>query len=67
MMLPMSISSVSSVSSVPAPVQTPDASGVKAPEVKADSDADEARAAASQPAVLAPLPPGQGMRIDQIA
>jgi hypothetical protein len=29
--------------------------------------ADASRAAASQPAVLAPLPPGQGARIDQIA
>jgi hypothetical protein len=28
---------------------------------------DASRAAASQPAVLAPLPPGQGARIDQIA
>jgi hypothetical protein len=46
---------------------TPDASQSKAPTVKPDTDADEARVAASQPPVLAALPPGQGMRIDQIA
>jgi len=56
---------MSSISSIPAsaPVQTPDSNQPKAPDV---SGADEGRAAASQPPVLAPLPPGQGMRIDQI-
>jgi len=49
-------------------VSTPDASAPKATDVKADNGAaDEARAAASQPPVLAALPPGQGTRIDQIA
>jgi hypothetical protein len=59
----MSISSVTAST----PASAPDASAPKAPDVKADNGADEARAAASQPAVLAALPPGQGMRIDQIA
>jgi hypothetical protein len=49
----------------PAPVSVPEASAPKAPEVKADGGADDA--SASQPTVLAPLPPGQGTRIDQIA
>ena len=57
---------MSSISSVPAsaPVNPPEASAPKAPDATV---ADEARAAASQPAVLAALPPGQGTRIDQIA
>lgn len=58
----MSISSVTSS----LPVMAPDASASKAPEVKPDTDADEARAAASQPPVQAALPPGQGTRIDQL-
>jgi hypothetical protein len=60
---------MSTISSIPAssPVKAPEASEAKAPEVKPDSDADEARAAASQPPVLAALPPGQGTRIDQLA
>ena len=59
---------MSSISSVPvaAPVSPPDASVAQAPAVKTDSAADEARAAASQPPVLAALPPGQGTRIDQL-
>jgi len=59
----MNISSVTAS----APVKAPEASEPKAPDVKTDGDADEARAAASQPPVLAALPPGQGTRIDQIA
>ena len=60
----MSISSVTAST----PASAPDASAPKAPDVKADNNgADEARAAASQPPVLAALPPGQGTRIDQIA
>jgi hypothetical protein len=47
-------------------VIAPEASASKAPDVKSDTDADEARAAASQPPVLAALPPGQGTRIDQL-
>ena len=60
---------MSSISSIPAsaPVKAPEASEPKGPDVKIDSDADNARTAASQPPVLAALPPGQGTRIDQIA
>jgi hypothetical protein len=58
---------MSSISSIPAsaPVKPPEASEPKGPDVKADGDADASRAA--QPTVLAPLPPGQGTRINQIA
>jgi hypothetical protein len=52
-----------SVVAAPAPVKTPDASAPKAPDVKTGDATD---AAASQPTVLAALPPGQGTRIDQI-
>jgi hypothetical protein len=55
--------SISSVTSSP-PVKMPEASEAKAPDVKAD--ADSANASAPQPVVLAPLPPGQGTRIDQL-
>jgi len=57
---------MSSISSIPAsaPAPTADSSSPKAPDASAN---DEARAAASQPPVLAALPPGQGTRIDQIA
>ena len=57
---------MSSISSVPAytPVKAPEASEPKGPEVKADGDSDDAGAA--QPAPKAPLPPGQGTRIDQL-
>jgi hypothetical protein len=48
-----------------APVKAPEASEPKAPEVQADGDAD--KVGASQPTVLAALPPGQGTRINQIA
>jgi hypothetical protein len=57
--------SISSVTASP-PVKAPEASEAKAPDVKIDNDTDDARAAASQPPVLAALPPGQGMRIDQL-
>jgi hypothetical protein len=59
---------MSSISSIPAsvPVKAPEASEPKAADVKIDGAADDARAAASQPAQLAPLPPGQGTRIDQL-
>ena len=59
----MDISSIAA----PTPVKTPETSAPKAPEVKADSGAEAARAAAAEPPVLAALPPGQGTRIDQIA
>jgi hypothetical protein len=57
---------MSSISSIPAsaPAPTPDSSQPKTTDAGAN---DEARAAASQPPVLAALPPGQGTRIDQIA
>ena len=56
----MSISSVipSLVVKAPEPIQW------KAPEPKIARDADTR---AVQPTVLAPLPPGQGTRIDQFA
>ena len=59
---------MSSISSIPAspPVPTIQVSQSQATAPKDDSDADEARAAASQP-VRAPLPPGQGTRVDQIS
>ena len=55
--------SVSAVTASP-PIKTPEASEPKAPNVKPDADAAEA--SAHQPVVLAPLPPGQGTRIDQL-
>ena len=54
---------ISSVTSSP-PVKMPEASEPKAPDVK--PDAETADASAHQPVVLAPLPPGQGTRIDQL-
>jgi hypothetical protein len=54
--------SISSVTSSP-PVKVPEASEAKAPDVKADANS---AASAPQPVVLAPLPPGQGTRIDQL-
>ena len=55
-----------SISSIPAsaPVKTPEAAAPKAPEAKPDTDSD--KVGAPQPTVLAPLPPGQGTRIDQL-
>jgi hypothetical protein len=57
--------SASSVSSVPAPppIQILLPSTPQTPAAKTDSDSDTRT---SQP-VQAPLPPGQGTRIDQIA
>jgi hypothetical protein len=54
-----------SVSSIPAsaPVTPPYTSVPKAPDVKADGDANDA---AAQPPVQAALPPGQGTRINQL-
>jgi hypothetical protein len=56
-----------SISSVPpsAPAKPPEPVEVKAPDVKPDTNSDAA--AAYQPPAQAPLPPGQGTRIDQIA
>jgi len=58
---------MSSISSIPAytPIKPPEASEPKTPDVKADADSDDAGAA--QPVAAAPLPPGQGTRINQIA
>jgi hypothetical protein len=55
--------SVSAVTASP-PLKMPEASEAKAPEAKPDANA--ADASAHQPVVLAPLPPGQGTRIDQL-
>jgi hypothetical protein len=57
----MSISSVSA----PSPVQPPTTSKTTMPPASNDSDSDDAGAA--QPPAQAPLPPGQGTRIDQLA
>jgi hypothetical protein len=59
-MLFMSISSVSSASAPP-PVTAPEVSATPAPQAKPEAD----DASSSQPA-QAPLPPGQGTRIDQL-
>jgi hypothetical protein len=56
----MSISSISSVSASP-PVKAPEAGAPQAPAAKPDADAS-----ASQPVVLAALPPGQGTRVNQL-
>ena len=58
---------MSSISSIPAytPINPPAASPPKAPNPSADGDNDDAGAAPKVAA--APLPPGQGTRIDQIA
>jgi hypothetical protein len=56
-----------SVSSIPAstPVPPPAPSQPQAPNVSNDANANTASRA--QPPVAAPLPPGQGTRVDQIA
>ena len=59
-MLFMSISSVSSASASP-PVKAPEVSAAPAPPVKRDTDDTNS----SQP-VQAPLPPGQGTRVNQL-
>jgi hypothetical protein len=56
----MSISSIAA----PAPIKAPEASEPKPADVKTN-ETDTSRAV--QPTVLAPLPPGQGTRIDQLA
>jgi hypothetical protein len=58
----MSISSVSATAPVQPPYTT--TSQTTTPPVSDDNDADDAGAA--QPATPAPLPPGQGTRIDQL-
>jgi hypothetical protein len=54
----MNISSISA----PTPVNPPDTSGSKTPDAQPNDDAS-----AAQPPAQAPLPPGQGLRINQIA
>ena len=58
----MSISSIPP--SVPTPITYPDASAPKAPDGSADANANDAGAA--QPAVQPALPPGQGIRVNQL-
>jgi hypothetical protein len=58
----MSISSIPA--STPAPINYPDPSTTKTPDVKPDGDANDAGAA--QPPVQAALPPGQGTRVNQL-
>ena len=55
------------VSAVTAPVaiKPPEAGAPKAPDVQNGAPADGTRT--PQPTLLAPLPPGQGTRIDQLA
>ena len=55
--------SISSVTASP-PVKPIETSEPQAPDVKPDAVANDADAA--EPTVLAPLPPGQGTRIDQL-
>ena len=58
----MSISSIPP--SAPTPITYPDTSATKAPDVGADTNANDASAA--QPTVQPPLPPGQGIRVNQL-
>lgn len=59
----MSISSISS-SSAPLPFNYLDTNPQATPAVPADNDSNDA--AAVQPPAPAPLPPGQGTRVDQL-
>ena len=54
------------VSSIPVspPVTPPDTSTPKPPDVQASTDTTDAGAA--QPQAQAPLPPGQGTRVNQL-
>lgn len=61
----MSISSISSSPPPIVPLKAPEANEPKGPDVKVDGDGDDA--SASQPVQAAPLPPGQGTRVNQIA
>jgi hypothetical protein len=60
----MSISSISASTPVN-PVPPPAASASKTPDAQTAADTNDASTA--QPPVQAPLPPGQGTRIDQLA
>jgi hypothetical protein len=63
----MSISAITTSApiTVSNPVTASDPSATKTPDPSNDNNADDATEA--QPPVVAPLPPGQGTRIDQIA
>ena len=54
------MSSISSVSAPP-PLQMPEPTAPKTPDVTPEADSG-----APQPVVLAPLPPGQGTRVNQL-
>jgi hypothetical protein len=58
----MSISSIAP--SAPPAVPYPNPNATKAPEVTNDGDANNT--AATQPPAPAPLPPGQGTRVNQL-
>jgi hypothetical protein len=60
----VSVSSISSVSAPPT-YPYPDPNAAKVPDVKTDSDSNDATTA--QPPPQAPLPPGQGTRVNQLA
>jgi hypothetical protein len=57
----MNISSISA----PTPINPPDPSVSKAPDVQPDDNSNDVSAA--QPPAQAPLPPGQGVRVNQLA
>ncbi|WP_213738525.1 hypothetical protein [Bradyrhizobium sp. dw_411] len=57
----MNISSISA----PTPVNLPDPSASKPPAVQPDDNSNDVSAA--QPQAQAPLPPGQGTRVNQLA
>jgi hypothetical protein len=63
----MDISCVSYAPPAPtvSPVKAPEVAPAQSADVKANSNTT-VDASAPQPAVLAPLPPGQGTRIDQL-
>jgi len=56
----MSISSVGTSG----PARVPDAAASNPSDARKDTPSDEVRARAEQPQQRAPLPPGQGTRID---
>jgi hypothetical protein len=57
----MSVSSVTAAP--PPPVQPIQTSPPKAPDQQPDADANNT---STQPTIQAPLPPGQGTRVDQL-
>ena len=57
----MNVSAVSAT----VPIKAPEVSAPNPPDVQNGAAADGTRT--PQPTVLAPLPPGQGTRIDQLA